>query len=50
MIQSASFTGAAFDDFAEANLWFLVSALTKKTKTEQAIKFLGILKKICLHE
>ena len=44
MIQSVSFTSAAFDDFAEANLWFLVSALTKKTKTEQAIKFLGILK------
>ena len=28
IIESVSFTSAAFDDFAEANLWFLVSALT----------------------
>ena len=42
MIQSVSFTSAAFEDFAEANLWFLVSALAKK---KEAINFLGILKK-----
>ena len=44
MIQSVSFTSAAFEDFAEANLWFLVFALAKK-KTEQTITFSGILKK-----
>ena len=46
MTQSVSFTSATFEDFAEANLWFSVSALAKKKKkTEQAIKFLGILTK-----
>ena len=46
MIQSVSFTSAAFEDFAEANLWFLVSALAKKKKKlKEAINFLGILKK-----
>ena len=45
MIQSVSFTSAAFEDFAEANLWFLVSALAKKKKLKEAINILGILKK-----
>ena len=49
MIQSVSFTSAAFKAFAEAYLCFLVSASekkkTKKTKHAEAIKFLGILKK-----
>ena len=48
MIQSVSFTSAAFKAFAEAYLCFLVSASEKKThkkKHAEAIKFLGILKK-----
>ena len=44
MIQSVSFTSAAFEAFAEAYLCFLVSASAKKNNAE-AIKFLGILKK-----
>ena len=48
MIQSASFTSAAFETFAEANLCFLVSASAKKIA--EAIQFLGILKKVCLRE
>ena len=43
MIQSASFTSAAFEAFAEAYLCFLVSASAKKNA--EVIKFLGILKK-----
>ena len=54
MIQSVSFTSAAFEDFAEANLGFLVSALTKKinkNKLKEAINFLGILKKyVCMNK
>ena len=42
-IQSVSLTSAAFEAFAEAYLWFLVSASPKKT-IAGAIKFLGILK------
>ena len=38
MIQSVSFTSAAFEDFAEANLWFLVSALTKKNNNKNKLK------------
>ena len=49
MIQSASFTSVAFETFAEANLCFLVSASAKK-KNAEVIKFLGILKKVCLRE
>ena len=44
MIQSVSFTSAAFEAFAEAYLCFLVSASAKKNDAE-GIKFLGILKK-----
>ena len=43
MVQSASFTSAAFEAFAEAYLCFLVSASAKKNA--EVIKFLGILKK-----
>ena len=43
MIQSVSFTSAAFEAFAEAYLCFLVSASAKKNA--EVIKFLGILKK-----
>ena len=42
MIQSVSFTSAAFEAFAEAYLCFLVPALAKNA---EVIKFLGILKK-----
>ena len=49
MIQSVSFTSAAFEAFAEAYLCFLVSVLAKK-KNDEVIKFLRILKKICLRE
>ena len=46
MIQSVSFTSAAFNAFDEAYLCFLVSASAKKKKKNaEAIKFLGILKK-----
>ena len=45
MIQSVSFTSAAFEAFAEAYLCFLVSASAKKKQNAEAIKFLGILKK-----
>ena len=41
MIQSVSFTSAAFEAFAEAYLCFLVPALAKNA---EVIKFLGILK------
>ena len=44
MIQSVSFTSAAFEAFAEAYLCFLVYALAKK-KNAEAIEFLGILNK-----
>ena len=45
MIQSVSFTSAAFETSAEAYLCFLVSApAKKKKKNAQVIKFLGILK------
>ena len=44
MIQSVSFTSAAFEAFAKAYLYFLVSASAKK-KNGEIIKFLGILKK-----
>ena len=47
MIQSVSFTSAAFEAFAEAYLCFLVSASAKKNA--KAIEFLGILNK-CLEE
>ena len=43
MIQSVSFTSAAFEAFAEAYLCFLVSASAKKNA--EVMKFLGILKK-----
>ena len=42
MIQSVSFTSAAFEVFAQVNLCFLVSASAKKA---EGTKFLGILKK-----
>ena len=45
MIQSVSFTSAAFEAFAKAYLYFLVSASAKKKKNGEIIKFLGILKK-----
>ena len=35
MIHSVSFTSAALEDFAEANLWLLVSALAKKNKKKK---------------
>ena len=41
MIQSVSFTSAAFEAFAEAYLSFLVSV---SAKNAEAIKFLGIIK------
>ena len=45
MIQSVSFTSAAFEAFAEAYLCFLVLPRQKKKKKNAAvIKFLGILK------
>ena len=44
MVQSVSFTSAAFEAFAEAYRCFLVSASAKNKKAE-AIKFLGILKR-----
>ena len=52
MIQSVSFTSAAFEAFAEAYLCFLVStsAKKKKKKNTEAMKFLRILKKILLQE
>ena len=43
IIQSVSFTSAAFEAFAEAYLCFLVSASAKKNA--EVMKFLGILKK-----
>ena len=43
MIQSVSFTSAAFEDFTEAYLCFLVSATAKEN--DEVRKFLGILKK-----
>ena len=50
MIQSVSITSTAFEDFAEA--CFLVSASQKKKKkiNAEAIKFLGLLKKIRLRK
>ena len=45
MIQSVSFTNAAFKAFAEAYLCFLVTASTKKKNAEK-IKSLRILKKL----
>ena len=51
MIQSVSFTSAAFEAFAEAYLCFLVStSAKKKKKNTEAMKFLRILKKILLQE
>ena len=44
MIQSVSFTSAAFEAFAEAYLSFLVLALVKKDA--EVIKFLAILKNV----
>ena len=44
MIQSVSFTSAAFEAFAEAYLCFLVLPRQKKKKNAAVIKFLGILK------
>ena len=44
MIQSVSFTSAAFESFAEGYLCFFSICLAKK-KNAKAIKFLGILKK-----
>ena len=44
MIQSASFTSAALEAFAEAYLCSLVYVFAKK-KNSEAIEFLGILKK-----
>ena len=43
MIQSVSFTSAAFEAFVELYLCFLVSALAKKKKNAETIKFLGTL-------
>ena len=43
MIQSVSFTSAAFEAFAEAHLYFLVSA--SALKNAEATKFLEVLKK-----
>ena len=43
MIQSVSFTSAAFEAFAEAYLCFLVPTSTEKNT--EVIKFLGIIKK-----
>ena len=40
MIQSASFTSAAFEAFAEAYLCFVVSSSAKQNA--EVIKFLGI--------
>ena len=48
MIQSVSFASGALEAFAEAHLCFLVSALAKKKKNAEAVKFSGIFKKICL--
>ena len=45
MIQSVSFTGAAFEAYAEAYLCLLVSASEKK-KNAEAIKFLIIKKHV----
>ena len=45
MIQSASFTSAALEAFAEAYLCSLVYVFAKKKKNSEAIEFLGILKK-----
>ena len=46
MIQSVSFTSAAFEAFAEAYLFFSICLHKKKIKkNEEAAKFLGILKK-----
>ena len=51
IIQSVSFTSAAFGAFAEAYLCFLLSVSAKKKETnEEAIKFLEMLKKVCLQE
>ena len=55
MTQSVSFTSAAFEAFAKAYLYFSVSSLVKKkikikVKNAEAIKFLEILKKVCLQE
>ena len=48
MIQSISFTSAAFEAFAESHLCFLVSSSAKKNA--EVINFLEILKQICLRE
>ena len=48
MIHSVRFTSAAFEAFAEAYLCFLVSLSARKNA--EAIKFLGIFKKIYLQE
>ena len=45
MTQSAIFTSAAFEAFAEAYLPFSVSASADTKKTVEVIKFLVILKK-----
>ena len=45
MIQSVSFTSAAFEIHIYVYLRFLVSASAKKKKNAKAIKFLGILKR-----
>ena len=54
MIQSVSFSSAAFEAFAKAYLYFSVSSLVKKIKKKkkkaEAFKFLEILKKVCLQE
>ena len=48
MIQSVSFTNAAFEAFVEAYTFF--SMFWQKKKNAQASKFLEILKNICLQE
>ena len=49
MIQSVSFTNAAFEAFVEAYTFFSMF-WQKKKKNAQASKFLEILKNICLQE
>ena len=48
MFQSVRFTSATFDAFSEAFLCFL--DLPRQERNVEAIKFLGILKKIRLQE